>query len=142
MFSNIKTKFAKKPSLYYSMSIAATWAGVGSLMVGIQMAQEYGIVPFLLWALGNTLACIVFGVFAPMIPKLREVFRSKAVRFVVGIMCMFQVWVNLNGVQSIFASTPLTGTFGMALAYLSAAVFIVLLLRFGMIRNVLTDNAS
>ena len=57
------------------MSIAATWAGVGSLMVGMQMAQTFGIVPFLLWALGNTLACIVFGVFAPGIPKVREVFR-------------------------------------------------------------------
>ncbi len=142
MFSNITKKFKARPSRYYSMSIAATWAGVGSLMVGIQMAQEYGIIPFLLWALGNTLACIVFGLFAPMIPKLRDVFHSKPMRYAVGAMCMFQVWMNLNGVQTIFASTPLTGTFGMVLAYLTAAAFIILLLRFGMIRNVLTDNFS
>lgn len=142
MFSKIRNKFINNPSLYYSMSIAATWAGVGSLIVGIQMAQNYGIVPFLLWAFGNVLACIVFGIFAPMIPKLREVFRSKVMRFTVGILCMFQVWVNLNGVQSVFATTPLTETFGIALAYLSAGLFIILLLRFGMIRNVLTDNAS
>lgn len=142
MFSAITSKFRDNPSLYYSMSIAATWAGVGSLIVGIQMAQNYGIVPFLLWALGNILACIMFGVFAPMIPKLREVFHSKVMRYIVGTLCMFQVWINLNGVQSVFASTPLTETFGMALAYLSAGLFIVLLLRFGMIRNVLTDYAS
>jgi hypothetical protein len=124
------------------MSIAATWAGVGSLMVGIQMAQDFGIIPFLLWAFGNTLACIVFGCAAPAVPKLRDVFRSKAMRYAVGVLCMFQVWINLNGVQTVFADTPLTGSFGTALAYLSAAVFIILLLRFGMIRNVLTDNAS
>lgn len=124
------------------MSIAATWAGVGSLMVGIQMAQDYGIIPFLLWALGNTLACIVFGIFAPRIPKLRDVFRSKPMHFIIGIMCIFQVWINMNGIQSIFKDTPFTGTFGMALAYVVAVFFIFLLIRYGMIRNVLTDHAS
>lgn len=119
----IKDKFKNNPSFYYSMSIAATWAGVGSLMVGIQMAQDYGIIPFLLWALGNTLACIVFGIFAPMIPKLRDVFRSKPMHFIIGIMCIFQVWINMNGIQSIFKDTPLTGTFGMALAY-AVAMFL------------------
>ena len=142
MFSQPKDKFKNNPSLYYSMSIAATWAGVGSLMVGIQMAQDYGIVPFLIWALGNTLACIVFGIFAPRIPKLRDVFRSKAMHFIVGIMCIFQVWINMNGIQSIFKDTPLTDTFGLVLAYSVAIFFIFLLIRYGMIRNVLTDNAS
>lgn len=142
MFSQLKDKFMNNPSLYYSMSIAATWAGVGSLMVGIQMARDYGIIPFLLWALGNTLACIVFGIFAPRIPKLRDVFRSKPMHFIVGIMCIFQVWINMNGIQSIFNDTPLTSTFGMALAYAVAVFFIFLLIRYGMIRNVLTDKAS
>lgn len=142
MFSRVINSFIHKPSLYYSMSIAATWAGVGSLIVGIQMAQDYGIIPFLLWALGNTLACIVFGIFAPTIPKLRDVFRSKPMHFIVGSMCIFQIWLNMNGIQTIFRDTPLTGTFGMVLAYAVAIFFIFLLIRFGMIRNVLTDNAS
>ena len=141
-FTRLKNKFIEKPSWYYSMSIAATWAGVGSLMVGIQMAQNFGIVPFLLWAFGNTMACVVFGIFAPVIPKLRDVFRSRIMRLAVGVICVFQVWVNLNGVHAIFMPTPLTGAFGMALAYLSAAAFVIMLLRFGMIRNVLTDNMS
>lgn len=128
--------------MFYAMSIAATWAGVGSLMNGITMVREYGIVPFLIWALGNTLACVAFGVFAPMIPRLRDVFRSKPMHIIVGLMCIFQVWLNMNGIQAIFAETPLTGIFGMVLAYVAAAFFIFLLIRFGMIRNVLTDNAS
>jgi len=141
-FTRLRNKFIQSPSLYYSMSIAATWAGVGSLMVGIQMAQNFGIVPFLIWAFGNTMACIVFGVFAPTIPKLREVFRSRPMHYIVGFMCVFQVWVNMNGIQSIFADTVMTGRFGLALAYAVAAAFIILLLRYGMIRNVLTDHAS
>jgi hypothetical protein len=41
--TRLKNNFKEKPTWYYSMSIAATWAGIGSLMVGIQMAQNYGI---------------------------------------------------------------------------------------------------
>ncbi len=142
MFSKMKNKFVKNPSWFYSMSIAATWAGVGSLMVGVEMAQDFGIIPFLLWALGNTLACIVFGIFAPMIPKLRDVFRSKPMRYLIGIMCVFQVWVNLNGIHTVFADTPLTETFGLVLAYATAIFFIMMLIKDGMMRSVLTDNAS
>ena len=140
--TRLKNSFKEKPSWYYSMSVAATWAGVGSLMVGIQMAQKFGIVPFLIWAFGNTMACIVFGLLAPVIPKVREVFRSRPMRYIVGLMCVFQVWVNMNGIQSIFKDTLLTGRFGMILAYTVAAAFLILLLRYGMIRNVLTDYAS
>lgn len=142
MFSKIKSKFAENPSLYYSMSIAATWAGVGSLMNGITMAREYGIVPCLIWAMGNTLACIVFGIFAPMIPRLRDVFRSRPMYIIMGLMSVFQIWLSMNGIQAIFAETILPARFGMYLAYGLALFFLVLLWRFGMIRNVLTDNAS
>lgn len=142
MFSRVVNRFTEKPTLYYSMSIAATWAGVGSLVVGMQMAREYGVIPFLLWALGNTLACVLFGLFAPTIPKLREVFRSKPMNIAIGIMCVFQIWLNMNGIQTVFAETPLTGKFGIILAYAVAVFFIILLMRFGMIRNVLTDYAS
>ena len=142
MFSKIINSFKNKPSLYYSMSIASTWAGVGALMVGMQMAQDYGIIPFLFWALGNTLACILFGILAPRIPKLREVFRSRTMQYLIGIMCVFQVWTNLNGIQSIFNDTPLTGTFGMMLAYAIAIGFIIMLWKYGMIRTVLSDHVT
>jgi len=142
VLSRAKTSFIKNPLRYYSMSIAATWAGVGSLMVGIQMAQKFGIVPFLLWAFGNTMACIVFGLLAPIIPKVREVFQSRPMHYVVGLMCVFQVWLNMNGIHTIFKDTPMTGTFGLVLAYAAAVLFIFLLFKNGMIRTVLTDNAS
>lgn len=142
MFSKTKAHFKQNPTLYYAMSIAATWAGVGSLMCGITMAQDYGIAPFLVWALGNTLACVLFGIFAPMIPRLRDVFRSKPMHVIVGLMCVFQIWLSMNGIQAIFESTILPENFGMYLAYALAAFFLILLIKFGMIRNVLTDNMS
>ena len=142
MFSAITEKFKNKPSLYYAMSIAATWAGVGSLMVGMQTAQNFGIIPFLMWAAGNTLACIVFGLVAYALPKVRAVFRSKVMRYVFGLLCIMNLWVNLSGIQTIFAPTPLTETFGMILSFSAAAIFIIILIVRGMIRNVMTGHMS
>lgn len=122
------------------MSIAATWAGIGSLMNGVEMTRAYGVIPSLIWVLGNVAACIVFGLVAPKIPKVREVFRSKPMMWICGIMCVFQAWLSMNGMQSVFAETPLGGNFGMITAYVLAVLFIVILFRCGMLRNVLTDH--
>ena len=45
MFSKLKSRFKSNPSYYYSMSIAATWAGAGSFIVGTQIAKDFGIFP-------------------------------------------------------------------------------------------------
>ena len=138
----LRQKFKKNPTMYYALSICATWANAGSLLNGVATTQKNGIIPFILWAIGNTLACIVFGIFAPMIPKLREVFRSRAMKIVMGIMCPFQCWISMNGIQTVFADTVLGPTFGIVLAIGFAAFFIFLLYKYGMIRNVLTDDFS
>ena len=142
MFSKLKESFKANPKFYYAMSIAATWANAGSLLNGVSTSQKDGILPFLLWAIGNTLACIVFGIFAPMIPKLRDVFRHPIMKIVMGIMCPFQCWISMNGIQTVFAGTVLGPTWGIIIALAFAVFFMILLFKFGMIRNVLTDHMS
>ena len=142
MFSRLKESFKSNPTTFYAMSIAATWANAGSLLNGISTSQNNGILPFILWAIGNTLACIVFGLFAPMIPKLRDVFRSKAMKIIMGIMCPFQCWISMNGIQTVFADTPLGAKGGVIIAMAFAVFFMLFFLKFGMIRNVLTDHMS
>lgn len=139
MFS-IAKKFKSNPTLYYALSICATWAGIGSLMNGVTMTQIYGVVPSLIWILGNTIACIVFGLAATKIPKVREVFNSKIMMWLCGLMCVFQSWLSMNGMQSVFADTVLGAKFGTVVAYTEAVIFLIILFRFGMIRNVLTDD--
>lgn len=140
MIAGLKAKFKSNPQTYYALSICATWAGIGSLMNGITMTQTYGVIPSLIWVLGNVLACIVFGLCALKIPKVREVFGSKIMKWICGIMCVFQAWLSMNGTQTIFADTPLGAGYGMFIAYAMAAVFLIILLKYGMIRNVLTDG--
>lgn len=140
MFSRLKSDFKTKPTLYYAMSIAATWAGIGSLMNGVEMTRTYGVIPSLIWVLGNVAACILFGLVAPKIPKVRAVFRSKPMMWICGVMCVFQAWLSMNGMQSVFTETPLGGNFGMITAYALAVFFIAILFKRGMLRNVLTDH--
>ena len=138
LIDNIK----QNATLYYAMSIAATWANAGSLLNGISTAQEDGIIPFILWAIGNTLACIVFGIFASRIPKLTDVFQSKPMQIVMGIMCPFQCWISLNGIQSVFATTPIGDVGGIIIALIFAIFFIILLYKYGILSNVLSDHLS
>lgn len=142
MIQNFISKFKTNPKLYYALSICATWAGIGSLMNGITMTQTYGAIPSLIWVLGNVLACIVFGLCAMKIPKVREVFCSRIMKWVCGIMCVFQAWLSMNGTQTVFADTPLGADFGTSIAYIMAAIFLYILLEYGMIRNVLTDGVG
>lgn len=139
MFS-IKEKFQSNPLLYYALSICATWAGIGSLMNGVAMTQTYGIIPSAIWVFGNTIACILFGYLAFKIPKLREVFGTKIMMWICGLMCVFQAWLSMNGMQAVFSDTVLGKDAGVFIAYAEAVFFLIILLRFGMIRNVLTDG--
>lgn len=138
----MKTKFKENPSFYYSMSIAATWAGAGSFIVGTQIAQTAGIFPWLLWALGNSLCCIVFGLLANSFPKLRLVATSKPVQYLMGLMCVFQIWVNMNGIYEMLSPTIIGSRAAYIIVYLVSAFFILFYLRKATFRNVATDNMS
>ena len=142
MTFNLKERFKNNPTMYYALSICATWAGIGSLMNGVTMTQTYGYIPASIWVLGNVLACIVFGFCALKIPKVREVFGSRIMKWICGIMCIFQAWLSMNGTQSVFEDTPIGKNGGMIIAYVLAVFFFIILLKRGMIRNVLTDGVG
>ena len=133
-------KAKKNPAWHYSFSVCATWAGAGSLIVGMLMLQQYGVVPFLLWALGNTLCCVLFGVLASRLPTLRKIFTSKVMKIVIGLMCIFQLWTNMSGIHdSLVVINPI---FATITTYAVSIAFLILFLKFAMFKNVLTDDFS
>lgn len=136
--ANILSRFKQNPSFNYSLGIAATWAGAGSIIVGTQMLKTFGLVPFLLWAIGNILTCIIFGVLANKFEYLRKVFTSKLAVLIIGFMCIFQVWVNMSGVHD--SLTVIDPLFATIITYVIAGIFLLLLLKYGMIKNIITDS--
>lgn len=138
----MKNRFKENPSFFYSMSIAATWAGAGSFIVGTQIAQSSGLIPWLLWALGNSLCCIVFGLLANTFPKLRAVALSKPVQYLMGFMCVFQIWVNMNGIYEMLSPTVIGSKAAYIIVYTVSLFFVALYLKKATYRNVASDNLS
>lgn len=142
MIATITAKFKANPKWYYAMSIVASWAGVGSLMNFRTLALQNGVVPAVIWAVFNTLACILFGLLAEHLPYVRKIMQTKVMSWFIGFLTIFQTWTQMSGITEIFADTPLGRDYGMTMAYMIALFFIWLLYEHGMIRNVLTDSGS
>lgn len=76
MYQKIRNKFRERPTLFYACSIVASWAGVGSLMNFRTIALNYGAVPAIIWAVFNSLACILFGLFVDRVPSIRRIMQT------------------------------------------------------------------
>lgn len=88
---SLTARLKQNPQLYYSLSIAASWAGAGSLMNSTTMANTIGVIPALIWCIFNTLACIVFGVIIWQLPTVREVMRTRICRIILAAFSIFQI---------------------------------------------------
>lgn len=132
--------FKSNPSLGYSLGIAATWAGAGSLIVGMTMVKTYGLIPFFLWAFGNIMACIVFGLVAHRYPYVRKVFTSDIAKLIIGFMCIFQLWVNMSGIHD--SLIIINESVALVTTYIVAVGFVLLFLKDAMLRNILTDGVG
>lgn len=134
--------FKKNPMMYYAASIVASWAGVGSLMNFKTLAVNNGGWSAIIWAVFNSLACIVFGILVEYIPTMRNVMKSKAMFYFIGFLTIFQSWTQMSGIREIFGDTPIGTTGGMVIAYVVSIIFVIMLISRGMIRNALTDAGS
>lgn len=142
MLSKMKSKFKANPTLYYTLSIAASWAGAGSLMNSTTMAQTIGIIPALIWCVFNTLACVVFGLIIWKLPTVRHVMRTKTCRFILALFSIFQIWLCMTAVNEAWASTFLGPTGGMILTYAVTIAFIIALYKVGIFANIATDDGG
>lgn len=134
--------FKNNPMMYYAMSIVASWAGVGSLMNFKTLAIGSGALAAIIWAVFNSLACIVFGLIIEYIPSMRKVMMSRIMFYFIGFLTIFQTWTQMSGIREVFADTFIGIDGGTILAYMWAILFVIILIKRGMIRNALTDASS
>ena len=62
--------------------------------------------------------------------------------YFIGFLTMFQTWTQMSGIYEIFGDTPIGTQGGMVIVYATCAIFLLMLLKDGMIRNVLSDGFS
>ena len=88
-----------KTSIFkFAMSLAASWAWGTSLIVGMELIQSKGIIPFVIWASANSLAIPLFGFLAYKIPNLERIIKSKPIMCFITIVSLFCLWIQMNAI--------------------------------------------
>lgn len=138
--NSLVTRFKGNPTWFYALSICATWAGAGSLIVGADTVQQMGVVPFLLWGAGNALSCVFFGWCVTRFKWLEDIFTSNIYKVILMAMSVFQIWVNMSAINQSLGA--IGTTFAIVATYVVCIAFLIYYMTGGMIRNVLTDGGG
>lgn len=130
-----------KSSFFYAMSLAASWAWGTSLVVGMQTIQEKGIIPFLIWAIANSLALPIFGFVAYRIPNLSKVANSKVVTFFTTIVMVFCLWIQMNAIYQYLNNLSFITNIASKAISITIMIFMVIALyRDGLVKSIFIDN--
>ena len=138
--NSLVRKFKGNPTWFYALSICATWAGAGSLIVGADTVQQMGVIPFIIWGAGNTLSCVFFGWCVSKFKWLENIFTSEIYKVILIAMSVFQIWINMSAINE--SLSPISSTFAIVATYVVCIAFLVYYMTGGMIRNVLTDGGG
>lgn len=141
MKTKSKNFFARHMILFYAMSMAASWAWGTSLVTGMQIVQTRGLVPYIIWAVANSLSLPLFGFIAFKLPKLNDILKTKPVLlFTTAVQC-FCLWIQMNAIYEILIKYNIAGqTVAKATSIGIAVLFLFALFKNGLMRNVSTDQ--
>ena len=133
--------FEKHPRFHYAFSLCASWAWGTSMVVGMEIVQTRGVIPFLIWATANSFALPIFGWLAFKIPNFHEAIKSKPVTlFQTAVEC-FCLWIQMNAIYQYLVKFGIASDLmGKVVAILVAVFFLFLLSSDGTMRNVFTDQ--
>lgn len=128
-------------SFYYAASLAASWAWGTSLVVGMQIIQDKGFIPFLIWAIANSLALPLFGFLAYRIPNLSKIVNSKVVMIFTTIVMMFCLWIQMNAIYQYLNNLSFMTDFLSKTIAISVITFMIFALyKDGLVKSISIDN--
>ena len=137
----MKENLKKRSTFMYAMSLAASWAWGTSLVVGMQTVQTKGLIPFLIWAIANSLAIPLFGFIAYRIPNLEKVVNSKVVMIFTTIVSVFCLWIQLNAIYQYLCNLEfITELVAKIIAMSVIFVMTVALYKDGLVKSIFLDN--
>jgi hypothetical protein len=86
------------PDWLLGISFAATWTWAVSVLVGMALLREQGIIPFFTWFAANTAAIPCFGWLSRKYPGLWNQTRRLPMRAIMTVMLIFTFWINMTGI--------------------------------------------
>ena len=133
--------FKKNSTLFYAMSLAASWAWGTSLVVGMETMQTKGIIPFIIWAIANSLAIPLFGFIAYRIPNLEKVVNSKIVMIFTTIVSIFCLWIQLNAIYQYLCNLSFMTEIASKIVSITIMVLMTIALyKNGLLKSIFIDN--
>ena len=131
----------KNSKFVYSMSLAASWAWGTSLVVGMELIQTKGYLPFLIWAIANSLAIPLFGFLAYKIPNLKNIIEYKIVAIFMIIVSIFCLWIQLNAIYQYLGNLSIFSDIIIkAICILIMIALTLFLYKDGLIKSIFLDN--
>lgn len=125
------------------LSMAASWTWAISIIVGMALLQQKGIIPYVMWWGMNILALPVYGWVIQRFPQVHEAHKYPAVKAVGGVIVAFALLLNLQG---LFDAGNLTGWLpetGITWLTVLLSLVIVELIGYGGLRwSILTDQGQ
>lgn len=121
-----------KKSITLGLSISFSWAWASSLILGQSIAIDRGIIPFLIWAVANTMTLGLFGFLYSRGLFSNNIFNHKAFKSFAIIIQAFCLIINLNILNQLIGNYWITTGIGL--------FFILLMYRRGLFTSILTDK--
>lgn len=120
-------------------SSAASWAWGTSLIMGQQIAQEKGIVAWLIWAISNSLTLALFGWLFNRGVITKETLQRKEVKIIALLIQVFCLLVQLNFINKQLTLLIGNPTISYILTGLIGALFTLMVFKKGLPTSIATD---
>lgn len=122
------------------VSTAASWAWGTSLVVGMEIAQQRGLMTWFIWAIANTLTLAVFGYLARTGILGRHVFEMPAVKWAAILIQAFCLVIQLNIINKVLTQMGAGQWTAYAIASAVGVIFTLLMYKNGLPTSILTDR--
>lgn len=129
----------KKSFWKIGFSAAASWAWGTSLIMGQQIAQEKGLIAWIIWAACNSLTLALFGLLYNKNIITPEVYNRREVKVIALIIQLFCLLVQLNFINQQFMKILNNSTVAYLITIVIGFIFTLIVFKKGLPTSVNTD---
>ncbi len=131
------------PDWLLGVSLACNWTWAVSVLVGMALLREQGIIPFFTWFAANVAAIPLFGYVSRRYPGLWAQTRRPLMRVLMTVMLVMTFWVNLTGIVTMGDTLKWVSHGGNVAIALATGVFLWAVTRkWGILWSVFSDRVE
>ena len=121
------------------MSAAASWAWGTSLIVGMQIAQQKGLIAWSIWAIANFLTLALFGFLTDIGLLGRWIFNKKPIKICALIIQIFCLIIQLNIIYQVLIDLGFGNYSSYFISVFIGLFFILIMYTHGLSMSIKTD---